>query len=249
MLIPDGPAQHTDQDDLQKKASEQSGRSIMRPEDEKCEFSGDPSSLDAFLSIFRGGLIAPTQMTYDSIHVLLTAETKEERDQLTRQWRDHKLQELNFIGVVGALIAGCLTGTGSWPTILQNGKTSPWPVRTCWYCGIVFALFGVLTAAQQSVRLHRLSGHRDALITIRHYMGKRCRDQDGSIVVRPRRFQVFGWQASIMFLTLAVMAMVLGMCILIWSSTQYGPAKSRRESWWDNNAKVSISMRPMPRLS
>lgn len=38
--------------------------------------------------------------TYDPIFALLNADRKEERDQLTESWRDHKLQELNFIGIV-----------------------------------------------------------------------------------------------------------------------------------------------------
>jgi hypothetical protein len=32
--------------------------------------------------------------------ILLNCESAEERDKLTMQWRDHKLNELSFIGVV-----------------------------------------------------------------------------------------------------------------------------------------------------
>ncbi|KAK0862288.1 hypothetical protein LTR57_014593 [Friedmanniomyces endolithicus] len=109
----------------------------------------------------------------------------------------------------------------SWPTILSSGVESPWIVRTCWYCGIVFSLFAVLTAAQQSIRLHRMSTHRDAWRNIRLFMGAKYRDEEGVVRIRPRRFQVFGWQASIMFLTFSVLTMVLGMCLLLavtWSS-------------------------------
>jgi len=197
--------------------------------------------MGAILQMFSGGLIAPTKTTYDTIQLLLTAETKKERDELTKQWRDHKLAELNFIGVVGALLTGTLTSTGSWPTILKNGQESPWTVRTCWYAGIVFGLFAALTAAQQSIRLHRLSAHRDALRNIRHFMGSRMRDKEGVLRIKPRRFQVFGWQASIMFLTLSVVTMLVGMCILIWSSTQFGPAKSQRDGWWDSNSKLTVT--------
>ncbi|RMY96281.1 hypothetical protein D0861_00232 [Hortaea werneckii] len=187
---------------------------------------GEETAAGAFFSLFRGGLIAPSDTTYDAILHCLTADTLEQRDELTKQWRDHKLEELNFIGVVGALLAGCLTSTGSWPTVLQNGQNSPWTVRTCWYTGIVFALFAVLTAAQQSIRLHRLSAHKDSLKNIRHYMG--CK--------------VYGWQASIMFLTLSVAALIIGMCILIWSSTQFGPYKRKgQSSWWDSNAKLAVT--------
>lgn len=199
--------------------------------------------MSAFLSVLCGGLIAPSGKTYDSIHLLLTAETEKERDELTMQWRDHKLAELNFIGIVGALLAGVLTSTGSWPTVLQNGQESPWTVRTCWYTGIVFALFAVLTAAQQTLRLHRLSGHRDALANIRHYMGSRVKDREGGIVIKPRKFQVYVWQSSVIFLTLAVVIMVIGMAILIWSATSFGPYKTHEEGWWDDNAKVNHQLR------
>ncbi|KAK4548378.1 hypothetical protein LTR36_010249 [Oleoguttula mirabilis] len=165
--------------------------------DGPCDYASDFTSLGTLLQMFSGGAIAPSQTTYDSITLLLTAPTEAERDTLTKQWRDHKLEELNFIGVVGALLAGCLTSTGSWPTVLSNGQEAPWTVRTCWFVGIVFALFAVLTAAQQSMRLHRLSAHRDALRNIRHFMGARTRDREGLVTIRPRRLQVYGWQASI----------------------------------------------------
>ncbi|KAK1818006.1 hypothetical protein LTR12_007641 [Friedmanniomyces endolithicus] len=69
----------------------------------------------------------------------------------------------------------------SWPTILSSGVESPWIVRTCWYCGIVFSLFAVLTAAQQSIRLHRMATHRDAWRNIRLFMGAKYRDEEGIV--------------------------------------------------------------------
>ncbi|KAK3075859.1 hypothetical protein LTR53_000432 [Teratosphaeriaceae sp. CCFEE 6253] len=202
-------------------------------------FPAETTALGALLSIFHGGLIAPTRTTHDAIAGLLNAPTAAERDELTQRWCTHKLEELNFVGVVGALLTGCLTSTGSWPTILSNGSETPWVVRTCWYCGIVFSLFAVLTAAQQSIRLHRLSAHRDALRNIRRFMGTRWRDAEGVMRVKPRRFQVFGWQASIMFLTLSVLTMVLGMCLLVWTATIRGPLKTG--SWWDDSAKLAVT--------
>lgn len=38
--------------------------------------------------------------TYDPIKALLNAPTEEERDELTQKWRDSKLEELNFVGIV-----------------------------------------------------------------------------------------------------------------------------------------------------
>ncbi|RMY04992.1 hypothetical protein D0868_06648 [Hortaea werneckii] len=205
-------------------AAAETKNELPEPAESENYRQGEETAAGAFFSLFRGGLIAPSDTTYDAILHCLTADTLEQRDELTKQWRDHKLEELNFIGVVGALLAGCLTSTGSWPTVLQNGRNSPWTVRTS---------------------IHpapRLSAHKDSLKNIRHYMGCKVRDSEGVSRIKPRRFQVYGWQASIMFLTLSVAALIIGMCILIWSSTQFGPYKRKGESsWWDSNAKLAVT--------
>ncbi|KAF4555023.1 Hypothetical protein D9617_3g020920 [Elsinoe fawcettii] len=174
--------------------------------------------------------------TYDPIFALLNADTRKERDKLTENWRDHKLSELNFIGIVGALLAGCLTSTGSWPNVLQNGKQQPWTVRACWYCGIILALASVLVAAQQSIRLHRLSCHPEANINIRRLMSQKhnCKKTGARL---PRKMQVYTWQMSVLFLTLSVVAMLSGMCILIWQST--GGVKW--ENWWNDESKLAVT--------
>ncbi|KAI1843827.1 hypothetical protein JX265_001121 [Neoarthrinium moseri] len=192
----------------------------------------------SFLDIFRSGLIAPNETTYGSLSILLNEDDPDRKDRLTEQWRDHKLQELNFIGIVGALLAGVLTSTGSWPTVLANGNRQPWAVRAFWFSGVIFALFSVLIAAQQTLRLHRLSGHRDGLVYIRSCMSGRV-DHNGQ--VKPRRAQVYAWQASIVLLTAAVLCMVIGITILVWISTNWGPYKNPREQWWDENAKLAVT--------
>lgn len=53
-----------------------------------------------FLQFFGGGIYAPDPSTYDPIEILLNAESEEERDELTARWRDNKLSELSFVGVV-----------------------------------------------------------------------------------------------------------------------------------------------------
>lgn len=45
-------------------------------------------------------LIFKSTTSYDPVFALLNAETAEERDKYTERWRDHKLEELNFIGIV-----------------------------------------------------------------------------------------------------------------------------------------------------
>jgi hypothetical protein len=191
--------------------------------------------------------------------ILLNCENEEERDKLTMQWRDHKLNELSFIGVVvrltkywhehcpGKVLSGseaygsyqspltavCLVSTGSWPEITAK----PWFIRAIWYCGIVFALFSVLTAAQQSLRLHRLSAHRDGLHYIRLCLvrdRKRLDSEEGQLKLVPRPFQVWSWQSSMMFLIMAVSCLLVGMLVLVWVSFW----EVMREVAWNDEAKV-----------
>jgi hypothetical protein len=56
-----------------------------------------------FLQVFQffgGGIYAPDPSTYDPIEILLNSSDTEERDALTIKWRDNKLSELSFVGVV-----------------------------------------------------------------------------------------------------------------------------------------------------
>lgn len=136
----------------------------------------------------------------------------------------------------GALLAGVLTSTGSWPTVLSNGQTQPWTIRALWFSGTLFALFAVLIAAKQSLSLHRLSGHRDGLLYIRSCMSGQV-TREGR--VEPRRAQVYAWQMSVLMLTAAVFCMVSGITVLVWTSAEWGPAKDgRKQDWWDDSAKV-----------
>jgi hypothetical protein len=135
-----------------------------------------------------------------------------------------------------ALLAGVLTSTGSWPNILPNGKESPWPVRTSWYCGIILSLFSILSAADQTVRLHRLSSHRDGLEHLRKLLAKsgyhNNSPKSGSL--RPSLVQIMTWQMPVMFLTTATICMIVGMFLHVWSATTH----MSRPALWDDNTKV-----------
>lgn len=140
--------------------------------------------------------------------------------------------------------------------MLANGQSKPWSVKACWFCGIIFALFAVLTAAQQSLRLHRLSAHRDGLELIRRCMARQNPDgadrhgmppaagggQAGDVTVKPHRMQVYAWQASLMFLVASVVCLIAGITVLVWVSAGYGPKKTPADGWWDGNSFVSINV-------
>jgi hypothetical protein len=137
--------------------------------------------------------------------------------------------------IQAALLAGVLTSTGSWPTILTNGKQSPWFVRTAWYCGIILSLLSIISAADQTVRLHRLSSHRDGLANIHKLLAK------SSTVRRtgrraPSLLQIMTWQMPVMFLITSTICMVVGMFLLVWSATSnLGTLRM-----WDDQNKVSL---------
>jgi hypothetical protein len=130
------------------------------------------------------------------------------------------------------LITGCLTSTGSWPNILPNGRAQPWEVRTAWYVGIIFGLMSILCAADQTIRLHRISAHPDGLAHIRHLLRSDVKDVDGS--ARPRRWQIYSWQLPVTFLTCSVVTMITGMWVLIWAAT------ANDGGWWNENSKVGF---------
>ncbi|KXH53982.1 hypothetical protein CSAL01_09865, partial [Colletotrichum salicis] len=196
------------------------------------------NAVSFIVHIFRGGLFSPPTLTYDPLLLLLNHDEQDERNRLTEKWKDNKLQELNFVGVVAALLANVLTSTGSWPNLLPPETTTPWPVRTCWFCGIAFALASVLTAADQTIRLHRMAGHRDGLVLIRQSL----RTQERVLIgtewkYRPRKLQVYAWQLSVVFLAGAVLCMISGMIFLVWSAVAEDIGRGKG---FDDNGKVAV---------
>jgi hypothetical protein len=57
--------------------------------------------------LFGGGIYLPDPSTYDPIEILLNTHDKNHREELTRKWRDNKLSELNFVGVVVRTFDAC----------------------------------------------------------------------------------------------------------------------------------------------
>jgi hypothetical protein len=64
------------------------------------EQKSDRSTAIRLLQFLGGGVYVPDPSTYDPIEILLNTEDSKERDDLTVRWRDNKLSELNFVGVV-----------------------------------------------------------------------------------------------------------------------------------------------------
>jgi hypothetical protein len=193
---------------------------------------------------------------FTAIFLLLNANDKDERDQLTRQWRDHKIQELSFIGTVvraliarkpiqhssltswtniqGALLAGCLASAGSWPDVLPDQRDKPWVVRASWQSGLVFALFAVIVSCQQSMRLHRLSAHRDGLKYIRTSLATRM----GPVSTAPSQLQVYAWDTSILFLIGSIICAITGLTALVWLSVAFVADNPPKDALQRDSTKV-----------
>lgn len=236
--MPDHSASNGDIESRPAAGNEQL-HSVESPSSDK-PAQGYKRHLPSFLPIlqfFGGGIYAPDPSTYDPIEILLNADTTQERDELTMKWRDNKLSELNFVGVVSALLAGVLTSTGSWPAILPSGTLAPWPIRTSWYCGIILSLFSILTAADQTVRLHRLSSHRDGLANIRKVLTKKRGSKDARGRCLPSRLQIVTWQMPVMFLTTATLCMIVGLFLHVWSAVKSMGAPGL----WNDDTKVAVT--------
>lgn len=105
-------------------------------------------------------------------------------------------------------------------------------MRTCWFSGIVLALASVLTAADQTIRLHRMAAHRDGLALIRQTL--RTRDRlEGKF--RPRPTQVYAWQLGVLFLAGSVACMMAGLVVLVWTAVVDDAGRGKGFS---DNAKV-----------
>jgi hypothetical protein len=144
--------------------------------------------------------------------------------------------QLTTILTQSALLAGVLTSTGSWPTILTNGEPSPWFVRLSWYCGIILSLLSIISAADQTVRLHRLSSHRDGLANIHKLLSKGSRLKRKTGRRAPSLLQIMTWQMPVMFLITATVCMVVGMFLLVWSATSHLGDVTK----WDDQNKVRL---------
>jgi hypothetical protein len=64
----------------------------------------DKWTLTHIVQLLGGGIYAPDPSTYDPIKILLNAEDEAKKDELTMKWRDNKLSELSFVGVVVCMV-------------------------------------------------------------------------------------------------------------------------------------------------
>jgi hypothetical protein len=96
----------------------------------------------------------------------------------------------------------------------------------------MFGLASILSAADQTIWLHRIAAHRAGLPYLRLLLKGEARRRDGLVV--PRRRRMFTWQLPVMFLTCCTVTMIIGIWVLVWTAA----AQAVREFVWDDDVKV-----------
>lgn len=61
------------------------------------------NKLGILLYFLFGGVYALDSSTYDPIEIILNTDDEEEMDRLTERWKETRVNELNFIGIVVSL--------------------------------------------------------------------------------------------------------------------------------------------------
>lgn len=88
-----------------------------------------------FLQFFGGGIYAPDPSTYDPIEILLNTDDTGEQDELTVKWRENKLSELSFVGVVVCYNSSTHCITSFLASRVQHVKAC-----TCYVCARILLL-------------------------------------------------------------------------------------------------------------
>lgn len=106
---------------------------------------------------------------------------------------------------------------------------------------MLLAIASVITAAQQAIRLYRLSSLPKGAAAIRGLLSSKRRDSNGHVL--PRRLQVLAWQLSGWVLTASAFTLIGGMCVLIWAGTGGFSLveKLTGAQWWNGEAKLAVT--------
>ncbi|KAA8909116.1 hypothetical protein FN846DRAFT_918330 [Sphaerosporella brunnea] len=139
---------------------------------------------------------------YETLDVLGKKKSTDNKE--TKLWVESKRSELNFVAVVGSLLASVIASSLSWPEV----SNSPWIVEALWVTSIAFVTGAVVMAFQQSASLAKL------LIE--------CSCTDGKSVYstylfhsskKPSLMAVFALQAPVQLLTYCFCSYSIGLMV------------------------------------
>ncbi|KAI0850436.1 hypothetical protein F5Y00DRAFT_260731 [Daldinia vernicosa] len=153
-------------------------------------------------------IFTPISVNTEVIEYLLR-ENRSNGNESIRIWSEAKLKELQFVGVLGALMASLLCSAFTWP--LANNTI--WVVTSLWYSGLVFILASVATATQQSITLSRFSC-LEPEEHAKYIKGILARD-DGNSGLVPRTGISFVMQIPVMMLRFGIYFFMAGLGALL----------------------------------
>ncbi|KAI7772992.1 hypothetical protein LA080_012583 [Diaporthe eres] len=148
-------------------------------------------------------------MTVKPIQDIVRRENDAQRRQLTRLWREAKINELNFVGITmkSALVTGTFAGAIGWQTV---GTLSPY-VLAIWYGGLFLVLFSISLAIEQGIALHRLTTSDDALDHISKLLGYKGGTPAAIAASKPPRDRILAWQMPVMLLNISISLFAFGL--------------------------------------
>ena len=114
---------------------------------------------------------------------------------------------------MGGMIASAFT----WPALSAIDASKLAIIHTVWYSALLFGVMAIATATQQAIALGRVCSYPDGLEKLRNVLG-----HYQSLQWRPRRLQLFIWQAPIALLNASIYTFVLGLVVIVWSSSAKG---------------------------
>jgi len=192
------------------------------------------------------------------IHWILNAEKEVEenanlkaKQDVTIEWKKALLAELNFVGIVAALVASVVT------SIVVGSSTFSWHVRALWLSALLFALTSISIAAQQAMALTRTCYNQksikrieDALSRIEHTTevipsnAEVIPSKEGVISsvaevipskadIIPSKLDVYVWQIPVILLSGAILLFVIGLNIWVFEAAV-------REQTWGDDKKTAV---------
>ncbi|KAE9373817.1 hypothetical protein N431DRAFT_482728 [Stipitochalara longipes BDJ] len=110
-------------------------------------------------------------MPYDAMYhhakfVLNEKKLVKEDMEVINEWKAARLEELNFVGIVAALLASVIT------SILTGSAILSWPIRALCLSALISVLISICIATQQTITLTRMCYDQRSVKKFRHALTK-----------------------------------------------------------------------------
>ncbi|KAK4499144.1 hypothetical protein PRZ48_009656 [Zasmidium cellare] len=153
--------------------------------------------------------------TSSMIKDFVEAEDPDERARRGEKWRLQKQEELKYVGITSALIAGTVSASFSW----SNVERAPTITLACWYSALLMILISITTATQQHNTLQKIASRSDSALRLQDLLKRRSAP---SKPATPDFMQHFIWQTPIMLLNIGIPLYIVGLLGLVFSQPLLG---------------------------